>query len=268
MSPADRPGFGVTGWSSGPVASLTVEYWRCAPFPRLSSPMLLSIDWDAFSGCVPLVFDAPVWGTPDRVHDRLEAWRDRARRRDPHAPGWTALDADFPLYPGWEELERYAAIPAHVTLTHADAWAWLEAYPGQDVLNVDSHHDITSFSGDGTRVRPGNWAGLGLRAGRMGRYSCLYPAWHAELPVAEGFDLARTRDELTPLLPPGVLERVTLRRMAAPDAGLPDPALVTAVLLVQSPAWTSPAHDPAFFELTRTLRAVPLTPPLNRSGAI
>lgn len=227
--------------------------------------MLLSVDWDAFSGTRELVFDAPVWGTRDREEDRLGAWRDRARRRDPHAPGWTALDADFPLYSGWEALEGYAGLPAAVTLTHADAWTWLKAYPGQDVLNVDSHHDLASFSGDGTRVRPGNWAGLGLRAGRVSRYTCLYPDWHAALPVAEGFDLERTRRELAPLLPSRVLERVTLARMKLPGAALPDPSLVTAVLLVQSPAWTNPAHDAAFGRLARTLRAAVLTPPLDRS---
>lgn len=229
--------------------------------------MLLSIDWDAFSGTRELVFDAPIWGTRDREPDRLEAWRERVRKRDPEATGWTTLDADFPLYPGWEGLERYAGIPATVTLTHADAWTWLEAFPGQDVLNVDSHHDLASLSGDGGRVRPGNWAGLGLRAGRIGRYTCLYPDWHAGLPVAEGFDLARTRNEVAPLLSPEVLERVTLQRMDYPGAGLPDPSLVTAVLLVQSPAWTSPAHDPVFFHLARVLRAAPLTPPLSRPGS-
>ncbi|MEF2279815.1 arginase [Deinococcus sp. YIM 134068] len=225
--------------------------------------MLLSIDWDAFSGTVPLVFDAPIWGTPDRERDRVEAWRERARTRDPHAPGWSALDADFPLYSGWEEVERYAGIPTTVTLTHADAWAWLQDFPGGDVLNVDSHHDLFSRSGDPSRVRPGNWAGLGLRAGLIRRYTCLYPDWHATLPVAEGFDLERTRGEMTPHLPE-VLERVTLARMGQPDVNLPDPSEVSAVLLVQSPAWTNPAHDAAFLRLARTLNAVPLTPPLER----
>lgn len=228
--------------------------------------MLLSIDWDAFSGTRELVFDAPIWGTRDREHDRLEAWQERARKRDPQATGWSALDTDFPLYPGWETLERYAGLPAAVTLTHADAWAWLEDWPGHAVLNVDSHHDLASFSGDGTRVRPGNWAGLGLRAGRIARYTCLYPDWHAGLPVAEGYDLERTRAELAPLLPHDVLERMTLARMATPGAGLPEPSGVTALLLVQSPAWTNPAHDAAFLRLARLLRAVPLTPPVDRTA--
>ncbi|MPY67857.1 arginase [Deinococcus sp. SDU3-2] len=225
--------------------------------------MLLSIDWDAFSGTRELVFDAPIWGTRDREADRVAAWRERARQRDPQAPGWSALDADFPLYPGWEALERYAGVPAHVTLTHADAWEWLAAHPGAHVLNVDSHHDLVSFSGDPTRVRPGNWAGLALASGRAGGYTCLYPSWHAGLPVAEGYDLGRTWGEVTPLLAPEVRDRVTLTR------GLrwPDPAEVTALLLVQSPAWTNPAHDPAFSRLARRLGATPLTPPLDRSAA-
>ncbi|EYB67579.1 hypothetical protein DEIPH_ctg035orf0021 [Deinococcus phoenicis] len=229
--------------------------------------MLLSIDWDAFSGCVPLVFDAPIWGTRDREHDRLAAWWDRARKREPQAPGWAALETDFPLYSGWEALEAYRGIPAAVTLSHADAWAWLERWPGQDVLNVDSHHDLASFSGDGARLRPGNWAGLGLRAGRVRRYTCLYPDWHTGLPVAEGYALERTRSELAPLLPPDVLARVTLTRMTAPGAGLPDPSRVTALLLVQSPAWTNPAHDAEFWGLARTLRAEVLVPPLDRSAS-
>ncbi len=226
-----------------------------------AAPLLLSVDWDAFSGTRELVFDAPIWGSRDREEDRVEAWRARAQRRG--GGGWAALAADFPLYPGWEALERYAGIPTHVTLTHADAWNWLAGFPGAQVLNVDSHHDLASLSGDRARVRPGNWAGLALAAGRAGGYTCLYPDWHAGLPVAEGYDLERTWGEVTPLLPPDVRERVTLAR------GLrwPDPAEVTALLLVQSPAWTSPAHDLAFFRLVRALGARPLTPPLERSAA-
>lgn len=224
--------------------------------------MLLSVDWDAFSGTRELVFDAPIWGTPDRAHDRLDAWRERARRRGGSGtPGdWTALSADFPLYPGWEALERYAGLPCFVTLSHADAWTWLERWPGRAVLNVDSHHDLSSFSGDGTRLRPGNWAGLGLRAGLIDCYTCQYPDWHAELPVAEGHDLDRTRAELAPLLPPEVLSRVALER------GLrwPDPADVEAVLLVQSPAWTNPAHDAALSLVARKLGSTPINPPKRR----
>lgn len=224
-------------------------------------PLILSVDWDAFSGTRELVFDAPIWGSRDREEDRLEAWRERARQRGGH--GWEALAADFPLSPGWEALERYAGLPAHVTLTHADAWDWLAAYPGARVLNVDSHHDLASLSGDPARVRPGNWAGLALASGRAGRYTCLYPDWHAGLPVAEGYDLDRTWGEVAPLLAPDVLDRVTLAR----GLSWPDPAEVAALLLVQSPAWTSPAHDPAFFGLARRLNAAPLTPPLERWGA-
>ncbi|WP_243398333.1 arginase [Deinococcus koreensis] len=224
--------------------------------------MLLSIDWDAFSGTRELVFDAPIWGTRDREPDRLEAWWKRVLRRGGAA--WAALDEDYPLYPGWEELERYAGVPAFVTLSHADAWTWLEAFPGQDVLNLDSHHDLASFSGDPRRLRPGNWAGLALEAGLMGRYTGLYPQWHEHLPVAEGYDLARTGAELAPLLPPEVPARVTLRRQTGPTDGWPDPAEVGSLLLVQSPAWTSPAHDPALQRLARRLRCTPIVPPLQR----
>lgn len=220
--------------------------------------MLLSVDWDAFSGTRELVFDAPIWGTRDREHDHLEAWRARAEKRG--GGGWAALEADFPLFPGWEGLRAYAGVPTWMTLSHADAWSWLEQFPGEDVFNLDSHHDLASFSGDGARLRPGNWAGLGLRAGLIRRYTCAYPAWHAGLPVTEGFDLDRTWGELTPLLPPELLARVTLGR----DLPWPAPSEVRALLLVQSPAWCSPAHDPALFALAAALQATPLQPPLVR----
>ena len=223
--------------------------------------VLLSIDWDAFSGTRQLVFDAPIWGTRDREEDRLDAWTARARKR---GGTWAALDADFPLYPGWEALRAYAGVPAFVTLSHADAWTWLETHPGLDVLNVDSHHDLGSRSGDPARVRPGNWAGLGLARGLIGHVTTLYPDWHADLPVAEGHDLDRTRGEIRDLLPPALLDRVTLTRQARPGAGLPDPARVTSLLLVQSPAWTNPAHDAAFLALAADLRAAPIVPPLAR----
>ncbi|THF66779.1 arginase [Deinococcus sp. Arct2-2] len=231
--------------------------------------MLLSIDWDAYSGCADLVFDAPIWGTRDLPADRMEAWQTRTLKRNPEAQNWTPLDADYPLYPGWEALERYAGCPAWVTLSHADAWGWLEEHAARtgaaaDVLNIDSHHDLASRSGDPARVRPGNWAGLGLSAGLIGRYECLYPAWHAGLAVAEGFDLERTFAEVAGLLPPELLPRIALHRMAHPDDGLPDPAQVSGVLLVQSPAWTSPAHDAAFWQLARHLKAQELVPPLQR----
>lgn len=228
---------------------------------------LLSVDWDAFSGTRELVFDAPIWGTRDREADRLDAWRDRAVKRG--GRDWSVLEDDFPLYPGWEALRGLAGVPAFVALSHAEAWAWLQRFPGRDVLNVDSHHDLVSFSGNGTRVRPGNWAGLGLRGGLIGRYTCLYPAWHAGLPVAEGFDLDRTRAELAELLPGDVLARVTLARSGAGPGGGLEAILggVEAVLLVQSPAWTSPAHDAAFFEVAGALGGETLSSPLRRSSA-
>lgn len=226
---------------------------------------LLSVDWDAFSGPRELVFDAPIWGTPDRPADRLDAWQGRARRRG--GESWAALDADFPLYAGWQALRRYAGVPTFVTLSHADAWGWLRQFPGSDVLNVDSHHDLTSFSGDPARLRPGNWAGLGLAAGLIRHYVCLYPWWHAGLPVAEGHDLQRTWGEFGPRLPPELHGRVTLRRQTDPDDGWPAAHEVKALLLVQSPAWTNPAHDAALTETAQALAAQPLNPPLERSWA-
>ncbi|WP_135229096.1 arginase [Deinococcus fonticola] len=223
--------------------------------------MLLSVDWDAFSGTRELVFDAPIWGTRDRDHDRLEAWRGRVRQRQ--GDSWDALAHDFPLYSGWQALRQYAGVPAWVALSHADAWAWLDFFPPQPVLNVDSHHDLGSLSGDPARVRPGNWAGLALQAGKISNYACHYPDWHAHLPVAEGYDLARTRTELEGLLPADVLGRVTLAR----PPSWPHPQEVAGLLLVQSPAWTNPAHDAAFYELVTALRAHVLTAPLNRVNA-
>lgn len=224
--------------------------------------MLLSVDWDAFSGTRELVFDAPIWGTPDREADRLALWHERLRRRSGVA--WADLEPDFPLYDGWQKLLDYAGVPTFITLSHADAWAWLQNFPGQDVLNVDSHHDLVSFSGDPARLRPGNWAGLGLGAGLVRRYTCLYPWWHAGLPVAEGYDLPRTWEEIAPRLPPELAGRVTLTRQEHPGAGWPPVQDVTSLLLVQSPAWCSPAHDAALFELAERLSAVPLCPPLRR----
>lgn len=220
--------------------------------------MLLSIDWDAYSATRELVFDAPIWGTADREYDRLEAWRQRARKRGPHREdaGWEPLEPDFPLLGDWEALLQFRGIPAWAALSHAAAYAWAARFAPQEVLNIDSHHDLYSSSGDPSRVRPGNWAGLALRAGVIGGYTCQYPEWHASLPVAEGYDLERTRAELAPHFAAEWHSRIRLRRAA----DLPDPAQVTAILLVQSPAWCSPAHDPQFFRLVTELQAQQLEP--------
>ncbi len=217
--------------------------------------MLLSIDWDAYSGCAEHVFDAPIWGTPDREQDRVQAWRERARKRGASSGrrDWEVLEHDFPLYPGWQALTRYAGLPASVTLSHAAAEDWLRLYPGQSVLNIDSHHDLYSQSGDHARWRPGNWAGLGLASGLIGSYTVRYPAWHEGLLVAEGHDLARTQAELEAAIPE-LLPSIQLQRGPL----LPPASQVGALLLVQSPSWSSPAHDGAFLGLARALGATVL----------
>lgn len=222
--------------------------------------MLLSVDWDCYSASVEHTFDSPLWGSPDREADRLDRWRERALRRAPAAQSWSPLERDFPLLGDWAALKRYAGRPAHLAWSHTHARDWLALYPGRPVLNLDSHHDLMSTSGDPARWRPGNWAGLALAQGLMSHYTCRYPDWHAGIRVAEGFDLARTGAELAARLPPEVLARVTLERGPA----LPDPAEIEAVLLAQSPAWTSPAHDPALLDLAAALGAQPLSPPLDR----
>ncbi len=239
--------------------------------------MLLSIDWDAYSGCREWVFDAPIWGTPDREADRVERWRGRVAQRG--GTGWEALAADFPLYGEPYALTQYAGLPTFSAWSHAHAWAWLAQYPGQDVLNVDSHHDLYSLSGDPQQVRPGNWSGLGLRRGLVRQYTALYPEWHADLPVAEGYDLARTYDEVRAAVP-DLLPRLTLERTGLEHTGLeytrqssmtfdrantlPPRSEVTALLLVQSPSWTSPAHDPVWFDLLELLNAQAISPSYRR----
>ncbi len=221
--------------------------------------MLLSIDWDAYSGTREHVFDSPIWGTQDLPNDRLEAWRQRVLKRG--GSGWDALAEDFPLYGGWENLIAYAGLPTYVALSHSDAWSWIEQYSGENLLNVDSHHDLASLSGDPNRLRPGNWVGLGIREGLIRRYMCQYPTWHSNLPVAEGYDLGRSYDELVPLLQESMWEYISLIK----DDHLPDPSTVTSVLLVQSPAWTNPAHDEAFLSIAKALQGQIITAPMTRS---
>lgn len=223
--------------------------------------MLLSIDWDAFSGTRELVFDAPIWGTADHEDDRLEAWRKRVAKRN--GTDWTALEHDFPLYSDWQQLKQYAGIPSYITLSHADAWTWLNQYQEhgpQQIINIDSHHDLVNLSGDQERIRPGNWAGLGLKRGLIKTYHCIYPQWHSDLPVAEGFDIERTWQEIRPLLPQHIHPTIHLTRVHS----WPDAKQITAILLVQSPSWCNPAHDWALNKVAQWLQATPLIPPLER----
>jgi hypothetical protein len=217
--------------------------------------VLLSVDWDYFVGSADLIFDAPLWGTPDRAFDRDGAWTARAVKRGGNS--FEMLRDDFPLLVSPKPLEGLAGMPCFACITHSDAYALLQKLEIKQVLNLDSHHDLFASSGDASRVRPGNWAGLALERGLLDAYTCCYPPWHAAQRVAEGFDLERTRAEL-----PSRLDglNITLERGEL-ELEL---ARITAVLLVQSPAWTNPLFDSVFLELCQSLEATFLEPPLER----
>lgn len=209
------------------------------------------MDWDYFSGCLEHVFDAPIWGTRDTHFDRLEAWQARAAKRN------GKLSQDFPLLENWQCLKQLVGTPSYATVSHEAAYGLLGRLHCSSVLNLDSHHDLYSQSGDPARVRAGNWAGLALEHGLITHYTCVYPPWHASVRVTEGFDLKRTRAELG-----GRFETVQLERCAVDSLELHG---ITAVLLVQSPAWTSPEHDWALLEVVQALQAQMLEPLLNRA---
>jgi hypothetical protein len=217
--------------------------------------MLLSIDWDYFVGSADLIFDAPLWGTPDGAFDRDAAWTERAKKRGGNS--FEVLREDFPLLENPAILESLRGVPCFATLSHSDAYGLLERLGERVVLNLDSHHDLFSRGGDPERVRPGNWAGLALERGLLDAYTCRYPPWHAAQRVTEGFDLERTCAELPPRL--GELN-ITLER-GEPELEI---TRITAVLLVQSPAWTNPLFDSDFLGLCEVLNAGFLEPPLQR----
>ncbi len=212
--------------------------------------MLLSVDWDFFSGCLEHTFDAPIWGTRDTDFDRIEAWQLRAAKRNGN------LSTDFPLLEDWHWLLQFQGIPTLATVSHADAYGLLEQLSSKSVTNLDSHHDLYSKSGDPTRVRAGNWAGLALEHGLIQSYTCVYPPWHEHIRVAEGYDLERTRSELGLRFLETRLERTALADLELGG--------ISHILLVQSPAWTNPEHDPFFLELCAGLRADFLEVPLRR----
>ena len=167
------------------------------------------------------------------------------------------LRDDFPLLVSPKPLERLAGVPCFACVTHRDAYALLQRLEVKKVLNLDSHHDLFSSSGDPERVRPGNWAGLALENSLIDAYTCRYPVWHSDLRVSEGFDLERTRAELPTKLSS---LNVTLER-----GGLElSRSEIEAVLLIQSPAWTNPLFDRDFLELCEVLNAKFLEIPLER----
>lgn len=215
----------------------------------------MSVDWDYFSGSAELIFDSPFWGTRDTEFDRFEAWEARALKRG--GSSFEVLKADFPLFGNPFELLKFTGLPCYVTLSHSDAYALIKDLGVSSVVNLDSHHDLYSSSGNPTRVRPGNWAGLALEHGLILSYTCIYPDWHEKVRVTEGFDLSRTKLELPSRFAKAEIE---LRRGILQL----EPEAVSAVLLVQSPAWTNPLYDAVFLELCQTLSAQIISPPLER----
>ncbi len=222
--------------------------------------MLLSVDWDYFVGMREHIFDSPFWGTPDLEFHRLERWRQLTKKRNPQAKSFEVLNADFPLLADPEILLQYQALPAFSAQSHESAWQWLELFPAETgVINLDSHHDLYSQSGDGSRVRPGNWAGLALQRGRISSYTCIYPEWHAGVRVTEGYDLERTKDEIIQAIGSEILGKVFLER-----GELPRSLQVSSLLIVQSPAWTNPYYDFLLTDILAQLQTQALTPTLKR----
>ncbi len=217
--------------------------------------MLLSVDWDYYSASAELVFDSPLWGSKDTGFDRGEAWNVRVSKRG--GSSFETLREDFPLLGDFNDLERLAGVPCYATVNHADAFGLLERLGCQGVINLDSHHDLYSLSGDPARLRPGNWAGRALEDGLISAYTCLYPLWHAGVRVTEGYDLERTRSELPPRFSAFNLEL----RCEIPTL---QPSDFEAILLVQSPAWTNPLYDADFLKLCHNLKAEFITLPLER----
>jgi hypothetical protein len=208
--------------------------------------VLLSVDWDYYSGSLEQVFDSPLWGTPDLEFDRLERWKERVRVRG--GSSFEVLRKDFPLFGNPRELLRIVDIPSFAVSSHDAAYGLLETLNCSSVINLDSHHDLFSSSGDPNRVRPGNWAGLALEHDLIESYSCIYPTWHADVRVTEGFDLHRTWSELGAR---AWRERVSLSH----DESVLDSLEPNFVLLVLSPSWSNPLYDPTFFEIARGLNA-------------
>ena len=207
---------------------------------------LLSVDWDFYSGSLEHVFDSPLWGTQDLEFDRLERWRDRVRVRG--GSSFEALRHDFPLFGNPRELLRFVGVPTFAVSSHDAAYGLLNRLGCSSVINLDSHHDLFSSSGDPSRVRPGNWAGLALENGLIESYSCIYPAWHSGVCVTEGFDLERTWSEIGART---WFDRVSLLHDES-DLGSLEPHFV---LLVLSPSWSNPLYDPSFLEIARGLHA-------------
>jgi hypothetical protein len=218
---------------------------------------LLSLDWDFFAGSGEHIFDSPLWGSPDLEFDRLERWRERAKTRG--GTDFEVLRQDFPLFAkprDWQFLERLLeGIPAWAVTSHDAVYGLLEQSRCSQVINLDSHHDLFSSSGNPTRLRPGNWAGLALEHRLIESYSCVYPDWHKDVRVSEGFDLERTWCEIGQR---SWRDRVHLERSSATLESTCMSSLrdsLRAVVLVLSPAWSNPCFDAEYFALASALQA-------------
>ncbi len=224
---------------------------------------LLSVDWDFFSGSAELVFDSPFWGTRDTDFDRHDAWKARALKRG--GKSFEVLKTDFPLFGQPLELLKFAGLPCYASVSHSEAYELIERLRISSVVNLDSHHDLFSSSGDPQRIRPGNWAGLALEHGLISSYTCIYPDWHEHVRVTEGFDLSRTKLELPARFRGEWSESIPYTKPIL-QRGMPnlEPADVSAVLLVQSPAWSNPLYDSVFFELCQGLKTEIISPILER----
>ncbi len=210
--------------------------------------MWLSVDWDYYAGMREHVFDSPFWGTSDGEYQRHDRWLELCHTRG--GTTFECLRQDFPLYGNPLELLQFAGLPCWMMLSHQSAYSLLEQHPqSSKLINLDSHHDLYSSSGNPQITRAGNWAGHALARGLLSDYTCMYPQWHTQVMLTEGYDLERTWQEMGERFERG---QVHLERQERKNLSLEG---ISGIFLVQSPAWTNPLHDPIFFELCEKLQA-------------
>lgn len=215
--------------------------------------MWLSVDWDYYTGMREHVFDSPFWGTSDGEYQRHDRWLELCHTRG--GTPFECLREDFPLYGDPLELLQFMGLPCWVMLSHESAYSLLEhKNTSRTLINLDSHHDLYSSSGNPQIIRAGNWAGHALTRGLISNYTCIYPQWHSQVMMTEGYDLERTWQEMGEHTVGRCFDRqkVHLERQEPTDLTLLE---ISGIFLVQSPAWTNPLYDPIFFELCEKLQA-------------